>query len=72
MAVLMLLVSTSLLAEPNIHACEHANSNASFYNDCDTQVTAVVKVAVPEPSTLILMGLGLAAITLVRARKRNI
>ena len=30
MAVLMLLVSTSLLADPNSNALEHANCNASL------------------------------------------
>jgi hypothetical protein len=72
MAVLMLLVSTSLLAAPNSNALEHANCNASFNKNCDQQDDAVDKVSVPEPSTLALMGLGLAAIALVRAHKRKI
>ena len=73
MAVLMLLVSTSLLASPNYNAAlEHANCNASFNKNCDQQDDAVDKVSVPEPSTLALMGLGLAAIALVRAHKRKI
>ena len=70
MAVLMLLVSTSLLADPNSNALDNANCHASF-KDCQTE-NGVDKVSVPEPSTLALMGLGLAAITLVSAKKRKI
>ena len=72
MAVLMLLVATSLLAAPNSNALEHANCNASFNKDCDPQVYAVDKVLVPESSALALMGLGLAAIALGRVLKRKI
>ena len=76
MAVLMLLISTSVLAaNPNQNALDHANCHASFLNNCDTvsSAGAVDKVySVPEPSTLSLMGLGLAATILVRARKRKI
>ena len=71
MAVLMLLVSTSLLADPNPNALINANCHASFNNDCPPE-NGVDKVSVPEPSTLALMGLGLAAIALVRAHKRKI
>ena len=78
MAVLMLLVSTSLLADPYSIALKHANCNASFNKDCDPQVYAVNKVSVPESRTLELMGLGLAlmglgltAIDLGRVLKRN-
>jgi len=72
MAVLMFLISTSVLAaNPNQNALDHANCHASFLDNCDS-AGAVDKVSVPEPSTLSLMGLGLAATVLVRARKRKI
>ena len=69
MAVLMLMVSTSVLAVPpqTGQVCENSNNHASFCPESNG-----TNVSVPEPSTLALMGLGLAAIALVRARKRNI
>ena len=72
MAVLMLMVSTSVLAVPPQtgqveQVCENSNNHASFCRESNG-----TNVSVPEPSTLALMGLGLAAIALVRARKRKI
>ena len=66
-AVLMLLVSTSVLADASQQGCKSSGDQAK---GC-VSVTADA-VSVPEPGTLALMGLGLAAITLVRAKKRKI
>jgi hypothetical protein len=80
MAFVMLLVSTSVLASSqnaNQNAIDHANNNALVNANCNsalvnTDCSARTAYSVPEPSTLALMGLGLAAISLVSAKKRKI
>ena len=67
MAVLLLLVSTSLLADkpdcnlnPNFPSCEHNPPG----------LTGGSVAAVPEPSTLALIGLGAAGLVVRRKRKK--
>ena len=66
MAVLLLLVSTSLLAKPdcnqnpNFPACEHNPKG----------LTGGSIAAVPEPGSLALIGLGVAGLVVARKRKR--
>ena len=71
-AVLLLLVSTSVLAVPPTDdqvdkVCENSNDHASF---CRESIGA--PVSIPEPGTLALIGLGVAAIGLVRIGKQKI
>jgi PEP-CTERM motif len=76
MAILMLLISASALADkPDcvtrwVPACEHSPPGLTK----DTQGIAVDTVSVPEPSILTLIGLGVAALGLTRvvARKRKV
>ena len=74
MAVLMLLISTSLLARPS-DCVSNPDFPACKVNSQDhiggVQGLTQHAVSIPEPSTLSLIGLGLAATALVRARKRK-
>jgi hypothetical protein len=67
MAVLLLLVSTALLADkPDCNL----NPNFSACKNNPPGLTGGSVAAVPEPSTLALIGLGAAGLIVGRRRKR--
>jgi hypothetical protein len=65
MAVSLLLVSTSLLAEKPTGCNTNANVHA-----CDNFQARNAVNAVPEPGSLVLIGLGIAGLVVARRRKR--
>ena len=80
-AVLMLLISASVLADKPVcyegstfPACVNANHTPHGLAPDSTETDSPEKTvySIPEPGTLFLMGLGLAATSLVTARKRKL
>ncbi len=65
MALFLLLVSTSLLADrPD---CSRTPGNCRYDNPSLTRAQAT---AVPEPGSLALIGMGVAGLVVARRRKR--